>query len=60
MIREQRYYVFKIKDLNEFQNKLLSVIEVPQRNYVVVEDDWPEYEKVWAMIEERVNGRAES
>lgn len=27
---------------------------------VVVERDWPEYEKVWSMIEERVNSDAPS
>jgi len=29
----------------------------PPRSFVVVEDDWPEYETVWRMIESRVNGK---
>lgn len=60
--REDRYIVLKRKDFNsiggltpmELQvlDHLLSIL--PERKYVVVEDDWPEYEVVWKMIEDRV------
>jgi hypothetical protein len=60
--REDRYVVFKRKDfagnltpLDE--NKIYELAEhLPQRRYVVVESDWPEYEMVWKMIEARVTG----
>ena len=69
MQRENRYLVFKIKDAREYldeQDKHL-LDEIAQRlelarkaagkrdlQCVVVEDDWPEYETVWKMIELRV------
>lgn len=71
MIREDRYLVFKRTDLASiFSDEKLRALEIVldsissqmalsglrDRNYVVVEDDWPEYEKVWDMIEERVGG----
>lgn len=65
--RENRYLVFKWKDLanlpNDIQNKVYDYLyiidtlvnkQLPERAYVVVEEDWPEYEKVWKMIEDRV------
>jgi hypothetical protein len=61
--REQRYFVFKIKEVHQLPNYLwdsfADILEFcdktfPQRQYVVVEDDWPEYETVWKMIEDRV------
>ena len=65
MIREDRYIVIKKRDLQTLieqyvvdevttseLNRLLK--ELPPRQYVVVESDWPEYEKVWQMIEDRV------
>ena len=70
MIRENRYIVLKKTDLEKifdivefhgFQNMMdtmnLEMMErgIKERNYVVVEDDWPEYEKVWKMIEDRVD-----
>jgi hypothetical protein len=61
--REERYIVIKIKDLKyaSVENKLRSVLHdggIPTRECVVVEQDWPEYEPVWAMIEARMTGRA--
>lgn len=56
-VREGRYIVFKISHLDEEQLELLERVqrELPTlRECVVVESDWPEYEKVWEMIEDRV------
>lgn len=71
MIRERRYTVFKHTDierhLNENEIRLLCELE-SKINFarqqegrglltaVVVEKDWPEYERTWAMIEGRVDG----
>lgn len=70
MIREQRYLVFKYKDLDNCLTQeefdILYSISVKVDNYrdkakkrylecVVVEDDWPEYEKVWEMLEQRID-----
>jgi hypothetical protein len=54
--REERYIVTKIKTSN---NKVGSIpIKTHQRvEAVVVEKDWPEYEVVWGMIQDRVEGR---
>jgi len=67
--REDHYIVLKRKDVNEYlltrdQDKLNDIIDVINRNRlddnksplqcVVVESDWPEYEKVWDMIETRI------
>lgn len=61
MNREDRYIVIKKSHLTGAQLSklksylhLASVATVPA---VVVEADWPEYEMVWQMIEERVNGQ---
>lgn len=63
--REDRYLVIKYSDLNKvspeyrlpFKEYLGDVLaEVPHREFVVVESDWPEYEKVWQMIEARMTG----
>lgn len=54
--REDRYIVFKISQLDEEQLELLERVqrELPTLcDCVVVESDWPEYEKVWEMIEDR-------
>lgn len=61
--REGRYTVFKIKDLGEEQLELVERVqrELPTlRDCVVVESDWPEYEKVWKMIEDRFTGSSVS
>lgn len=65
--RENRYIVLKIKDLERLNPVLLeeltgtlsaiaNLTTMPQREYVVIESDWPEYEPVWKMLEDRVNG----
>lgn len=63
--RENRYLVFKIKDIEAADSKmpikeiLTSIsLELPDRQYVVVESDWPEYEQVWNMLEARMTGRS--
>jgi hypothetical protein len=62
--REDRYLVLKRKDLEKLDHRMQgqlnewldrATIELPQRKYVVVESDWPEYETVFKMIEDRVN-----
>ena len=69
MIRENRYVVFKNKDiedgLSDTEKLILSAIcsKIDKHrkergkeplDCVVVESDWPEYEKTWEMIEKRV------
>ncbi|MDC3312709.1 hypothetical protein OAV22_02105 [Flavobacteriaceae bacterium] len=71
MNRENRYEVLKISDVSEALNAeekeaLIHITETVaawrERNgkiplsCVVVESDWPEYEFVWGMIEDRVTG----
>lgn len=65
--REERYVVFKRKDINRLSkehaaefSRILSKLfdlqiqlEMPKREYVVVESDWPEYEPTWRAIEKR-------
>lgn len=68
--REHRYIVLKIKDVvnalnGEEWNTLCKLTnKVCQHrinngktglNCVVIENDWPEYEPVWKMIEDRMN-----
>ena len=60
--REDRYIVIKRSDIDKWlgdfgKSELLywtSRIK-SQRQCVVVESDWPEYETVWKMIEDRVS-----
>lgn len=68
--REDRYIVLKRRDvknaLTDLEQDILSMIQYKISKYrveimdkdnlrcVVVEEDWPEYEKIWDMIEERV------
>lgn len=63
--REHRYVVLKLKDLERLPVLLQETLwgflndaefSLPQRQYVVVESDWPEYEAVFKMIEARVTG----
>ena len=71
MEREDRYLVFKRKDIEELfteeakaelrtlasaMYQARSIAGKSKLNCVIVEDDWPEYEEVWDMIEKRVNG----
>lgn len=70
--REPRYVVFKIKDaldhlsaceldrLQEIGEKIAagrSADDKPPFNAVVVEQDWPEFDVAWQMIQDRVEGR---
>lgn len=58
--REERYIVFKIKDLSEHKvgwvRDVIRLNDIPTVDGVVVEADWPEYEPTWAAIERRVTG----
>lgn len=70
--REESYIVLKKADLQNFDlsHRLLKNLEevCDTVNYfrglkgpvkcVVVEKDWPEYEVVWKLIEDRVNGNS--
>ncbi len=69
--REERYIVLKRKDVNKAltTDLWLHLEEICDTvNYfrglkgplecVVVEKDWPEYEIVWKLIEDRVNGNS--
>lgn len=53
--REEKYIVLKIANLSkrEYQ-EVKETYPLAVTEAVVVESDWPEYEKVWEMIEERV------
>lgn len=62
--KEDRFIVIKRRDLDKCQqnaintlNYALRLLNLPSREYVVVESDWPEYEIVWKMIQDRVEGR---
>ena len=56
--REERYTVIKHNQLTDAQMQYLKDCifgeGIPTVGCVVVESDWPEYETVWKMIEERV------
>lgn len=69
MIRERRYTVFKNTDIERYlsNSEVATLCELESKiNFcrqqdkrglltaVVVENDWPEYEPVWRMIENRV------
>lgn len=68
--REDRYIVIKRSDLqhaghheliafhgaNHNLRESMSKNGVPDRQFVVIESDWPEYEPAWAMIEARMSG----
>jgi len=67
--REDRYIVIKRSDVDNFwrdnvREQFMAALKrlnehhvrIPQRQYVVVESDWPEYETVWRMIEARMTG----
>lgn len=60
--REHRYLTIKLSDLKKCHPmkqydffQALDNLRLPDRKFVVVESDWPEYEPVWNMIETRVN-----
>lgn len=68
--RENRYIVIKKRDVdnsltflekqilhmicNKIDNYRINIMGKDVLQCVVVEKDWPEYEKVWDMIEDRV------
>ena len=58
--REDRYAVIKYSQLTEKQLGFLKDCiygeGIPTVEAVVIESDWPEYEPVWKMIEDRVIG----
>lgn len=68
--REDRYLVIKRTDMDKadigirqgFQRNSRwlhdSMLKngAPARSFLVIESDWPEYEAVWKMIEDRMNG----
>ena len=70
MIRENRYVVLKLSDIDKYvserlKDKLISVCNEiicgrerdnkPELECVVVESDWPEYEPTWEAIAKRVD-----
>ena len=61
--REERYIVVKIKDIDNPRQLEKLRYQIHQGcgantiECVVVESDWPEYETVWKMIRDRVEGR---
>lgn len=59
--REERYIVVKLKHLAGLQvaplRNFLRENHVPTLDCVVVESDWPEYDKVWQSIERRMTGQ---
>lgn len=63
--RENRYIVIKRSDLEKvpvsYRNTMINPMfnllpHLPKREFVVIESDWPEYETVWRMLEDRVTG----
>lgn len=58
--REIRYTVIKHNQLTESQMQYLKNCifgeGIPTVEAVVIESDWPEFEPVWRMIEDRVSG----
>lgn len=68
--REERYIVIKHSDIAGFwredvREQFFAALErlnehharIPQRRFLVIESDWPEFEPAWQMIEDRVAGR---
>lgn len=62
--REDRYLVLKFKDLAGVDARLITQLtdvlakiseDLPEREYLVIESDWPEYGPTWKAIEERMN-----
>ncbi|HJE71442.1 hypothetical protein [Pseudomonas oryzihabitans] len=61
--REDRYIVIKRKDLEKVTTPMAFSLgellnHLPKRECLVIESDWPEYERTWADIQARVEGRA--
>ncbi len=72
MERENRYMILKLNDVEKLtEEKKQQLCAIASDIYfkrmqeergllvaVVVESDWPEYEKVWGMIQRRVEGKS--
>lgn len=63
--REDRYIVIKLSDLDDidipanYRKELVEPIfslmdHLPEREWLMIEKGWPEYEVVWKMLEDRV------
>lgn len=64
--REDRYIVVKRTDLEKIKSSAASAFRdaeadlqkhLPYREFLVIENDWPEYESAWAAIEARMTGK---
>ena len=60
--REERYIVVKLSDVRNDGDKEairsgLQSMNIPTRECVVVEPDWPIYDRTWGMIERLVTNR---
>ena len=68
--REDRYIVIKRSDMDRIPNQKVvhsflgalgelsaHSVRIPQRKFLVIESDWPEYEPAWKLIQDRVQGR---
>lgn len=57
---EERYYVIKLSDLDRLQRHdldfLMDDLDIPTRDSVVIEADWPIYDAVVNMLFEEENG----
>lgn len=62
--REERYIVVKLKDIDQEETEALREFiqswQIPTRECVVVEPDWPNYEDTWQAIEDVANGKYKS
>lgn len=65
--REHRYVVIKRSDLENLRGGQTEGLRqqlnrvsplLPKREFLVIESDWPEYEPVWRLIEQRMSGAA--
>lgn len=70
--REDRYVVIKRSDLDKLSPLDRDIVQsnlehiqailfgwnVPERECLVIESDWPEYASAWAAIEARVTGKS--
>lgn len=68
--REDRYIVIKRSDMDRIPNQKVvhsflgalgelsaHSVRIPQRKFLVIESDWPEYDPAWKLIQDRVQGR---
>ncbi|WP_085600716.1 MULTISPECIES: hypothetical protein [unclassified Pseudomonas] len=72
--REDRYFVIKRSDLDKLSPLDRDVVQsnlehisailfgwnIPERDCLVIESDWPEYDPAWQMIERRMAGQPAS